>query len=47
MSDKRFLGYGKSRKYGEIALEEGNQVFAVNEAEFFCPHCDRNWLQLD
>jgi len=44
--EKRFLGEGKSRTFasqakpGEILIEEGRRVYAVDAANFFCNACD-------
>ncbi len=43
---KRWLGTGRALNFekflkrGEVLLEEGKDVFAVVEADFFCPVCD-------
>ena len=44
--DKRLLGKGKARDFmhdvakGEVLIEQGDDVYAVQEASFFCPVCD-------
>jgi len=44
--NKRLLGKGKARdftsevKQGEMLIEEGDQVYVVQSALFFCPSCE-------
>lgn len=46
MQGKRFLGVGRSKDFvsktqpGEVLIEEGAHVYAVNGETFFCKACD-------